>query len=35
MIKASKTTKAKVHQAVKKLKANGNRYNSNVKKVNS
>ena len=35
MIKVSKTVKVKVQNAVKKLKANGNRHNSNVKKVNS
>lgn len=35
MIKVSKDTKAKVKQAVKKLKTNGDRHNSNAKKTNS
>lgn len=35
MIKVSKETKTKVKQAVKKLKANGNRHNGNTKKANS
>ncbi len=35
MINVSKETKAKVKQAVKKLKANGNRHNGNAKKTNS
>lgn len=34
-LKVSTKTKIKVQNAVKKLKANGNRYNGNVKKTNS